>query len=67
MERPIGQVFELKLRLEVSEGNSCAECVFCDVDCCNIRGLGICSPDLRTDGKKVVFEKVYYDVVNIDV
>ena len=69
MERKIGEVFEIKLRLKVVEGN-CIGCFFYDMypDVCPyIDDLGKCDKRVRDDKKRVHFEKVSYDVVNIDV
>ena len=68
MERQIGEVFEIKLQLKVVEGN-CKGCFFYDAypDVCPyIDYLGKCDNRVRADKKRVHFEKVSYDVVNIN-
>ena len=68
MERQIGEIFEIKLRLKVVEG-TCNGCAFFDTysDVCPyVKELGECDKRVRADKKCIHFEKVSYDVVNIN-
>ena len=63
MERQIGEVFEIKTRLKVVEGD-CNGCIFSDMypDVCPyVKELGECDARVRSDGKNVHFEPVSSD------
>ena len=63
MERKIGEVFEVKLRVKTFERTwpGCVECVFCELDTCAKEETGPCHKEERSDGKNVGFYVVSSD------
>ena len=65
MERKIGDEFEIKLRIKAIKSDSpCIDCMFYDSAACEeLKELGNCGADTRTDGKYIHFKIVpHYSV-----
>ena len=65
MERPIGEEFEVKLRIKVAEsGRTCKGCIFDSSELCGQTDLlGACDYLTRNDGKNIHFEIVFCESV----